>query len=214
MQVLLWLLCHWIAPLGQRKLLLAVSLYPSNHRLTYLYLSLGVPQRDAVGADGGTWAWSLLLPQDLRSCTDWVSQRGPLLIDQLLGSLRGSLRLHGAPPLPDGCSCSALLLHEQVQVALLRLLLLLLPAFVLHHQLADGFVRSDGVQFVPGAFPPFLSSAQPGPAWHSSHWARCDARVSPLPSSPEVMGQTACAAEKRKETILLLRFYLTGNKLS
>lgn len=150
-----------------------------------------------MGADGGSGPWSLLLPQDFRSCTDRVPQKWTLLVHQMLRPLRRSLRL------PDtSCSTSsswrrpALLLHEQVDVALLRLLLLLFPAFVLHHQLADGLVGGDGVQFVSGAFPPFLSPPSAG-----SQRAPQDAGVSPVASVPEVVRQTSCAAVKRQEVV-------------
>lgn len=118
------------------------------------------------------------------------------MVHKLLGPLRGPLRLHGAPPLPHAassscCCCPALLLHEEVNVALLRLLLLLFPALVFHHQLADGFVCSDGVQFVTCTFPPFLSPPQPSCSRHAAY----DTRVPPLASGPKVMGQAACAAE-------------------
>lgn len=121
---------------------------PHTHTHTRLYLSLRVSQRDAVGADGGPRPRPFLLPQHLRPRTNRVPQRGPLLVHQLLRPLRGPLRLYWAPPLPDAassCRRPALLFHEQVDVALLRLLLLMFPAFILHHQLADRSVRGNGV---------------------------------------------------------------------
>lgn len=123
----------------------------------YLYLSLRIPQRDVVGADGRPRSWSLFLPQNFGSCTDRVPQKGALLVHQVLRSLWGPLWLHRGSLLAASHlhHDPTLLLHEEVDVTL-RCRLLLLPAFVLHHQLADGFVRGDGVQLVAGMFPPFL----------------------------------------------------------
>lgn len=139
-----------------------------------------------------------------------MPQMGTLLINQLLWPLWGRLWLLWGPPLcctnspSSSCrpySSSPLLLHVQVEVTLLRLLLLLFPPLVLHHQLADGFVCGDGIQFVSGALPPFLSSSWPRATRSPSHWAPCDVGFPPLSSCPEVVWQATREAVKTEETV-------------
>lgn len=162
----------------------------------YLYLSLRIPQRDVVGADGRPRSWSLFLPQNFGSCADRVPQKGALLVHQVLRSLWGPLWLHRGPLLAASRHLHhdpTLLLHEEVDVTL-RCRLLLLPAFVLHHQLADGFVRGDGVQLVAGMFPPFLPPSRCSAVRSCSPRTFHRARVPPLAAGPKVMRQTAGAA--------------------
>lgn len=62
----------------------------------HLDLSLRVPQRDAVAADGGSGPRPLVLPQNLWPGADRVPQWRPLLVHQVLRPLRGPLGLAAA----------------------------------------------------------------------------------------------------------------------